>query len=124
MLNRGLQEHPANKIRHSRTSEKLLENSRHFLSSHPRAGYLPVPPSFLSSAQPARPRDVNTRFGRKLRALRREHRWTQLQMADILGINRSYISEIERGRKSVSLGMLEVIALGFEMSLAELLRDI
>ncbi|HEX3438574.1 MAG TPA: helix-turn-helix transcriptional regulator [Pseudacidobacterium sp.] len=69
-------------------------------------------------------RNVNARFGFRLRTLRRQKRWTQLQMAIIFGINRSYISEIERGQKSVSLGMLEVIALGFHMSIAELLRDI
>jgi len=45
-------------------------------------------------------------------------------MAGILGINRSYISEIERGHKSVTLGMLEVIALGLQMSIAELLYEV
>lgn len=68
--------------------------------------------------------DVNSRFGLKLRTLRRERHWTQLEMAIILGINRSYISEIERGHKSASLGMLEIIALGFQISLADLLHGI
>lgn len=45
-------------------------------------------------------------------------------MAELLGINRSYLSEVERGHKSVSLGMLEVIALGLKMSISELLREI
>ncbi|HTV04218.1 MAG TPA: helix-turn-helix transcriptional regulator [Acidobacteriaceae bacterium] len=69
-------------------------------------------------------RDVDWRFGLKLRTLRRQRQWTQSQMAGILGINRSYISEIERGHKSVTLGMLEVIALGLQMSIAELLYEV
>lgn len=49
---------------------------------------------------------------------------TQLQMAIYLGIDRSYISDLERGRKSISLPMMEVVALGFGLTLSDLLRDI
>jgi transcriptional regulator with XRE-family HTH domain len=45
-------------------------------------------------------------------------------MATHLGIDRSYISDVERGRKSISLPMMEVIALGMKMSLSDLLRDL
>jgi transcriptional regulator with XRE-family HTH domain len=45
-------------------------------------------------------------------------------MAVDFGIDRSFISDVERGRKSISLPMLEVIALGLKMSLSELLRDL
>ena len=49
---------------------------------------------------------------------------TQLQMATDFGIDRSYISDVERGRKAISLPMLEVIALGFEISLSDLLKGL
>lgn len=68
--------------------------------------------------------DVSSRFGVRLRQLRREHNLTQLRMAVDFGIDRTYISDVERGRKSISLPMLEVLALGFELTLSELLRDI
>ncbi|HVJ06894.1 MAG TPA: helix-turn-helix transcriptional regulator [Acidisarcina sp.] len=68
--------------------------------------------------------DVSYRFGLKLRELRHNRNWTQQQMANFLGIDRSYISEVERGRKSISLPMLEVIALGFGIHLSDLLTDI
>ena len=42
----------------------------------------------------------------------------------ILAVDRTFISDVERGRKSISLPMLEVLALGLRMSLSELLRDI
>jgi transcriptional regulator with XRE-family HTH domain len=68
--------------------------------------------------------DVSSRFGVRLRQLRRERNLTQLRMAIDFGIDRSFISDVERGRKSISLPMLEVIALGLKMSLSELLRDL
>lgn len=70
------------------------------------------------------PKDVSSRFGVRLRELRRERNMTQLRMAVEFGIDRTFISDVERGRKSISLPMLEVMALGFNMSLSELLRDI
>lgn len=68
--------------------------------------------------------DVSSRFGLRLRQLRRDHNLTQLRMAVEFGIDRTYISDVERGRKSISLPMLEVLALGFQLTLSELLRDI
>ena len=70
------------------------------------------------------PRDVSSRFGVRLKQLRRERSLTQLQMAVNFGIDRTFISDVERGRKSISLPMLEIIALGFKMTLSELLRDV
>lgn len=70
------------------------------------------------------PRDVSSRFGLRLRELRRERNMTQLRMAVDFGIDRTFISDVERGRKSISLPMLEVLALGFHLSLSELLHNI
>ncbi|WP_199726406.1 helix-turn-helix domain-containing protein [Acidipila sp. EB88] len=68
--------------------------------------------------------DVGMRFGRRLRMLRKERSLTQSQMADAFGIDRSYISDVERGAKGVSLATLEVFALGFAMNLSELVSDL
>lgn len=68
--------------------------------------------------------DVISRFGSRLRKLRKQRGWTQLQLAEYLGINRSYISDLERGKKSAGLGTLEIIAIGFNISLSSLLDDI
>lgn len=70
------------------------------------------------------PMNVSSRFGVRLRNLRRERNLTQLRMAVGFGIDRTFISDVERGRKSISLPMLEVLALGLNMSLSELLQDI
>jgi transcriptional regulator with XRE-family HTH domain len=68
--------------------------------------------------------NITVRFGLRLRKLRKQKGWTQVQMADALGIDRSFISDVERGKKNVSLPTIEVIAMGFEISLAKLLSRI
>ncbi len=70
------------------------------------------------------PLHVSSRFGVRLRELRRERNLTQLRMAVDFGIDRTFISDVERGRKSISLPTLEVIALGMKLSLSELLKDL
>ena len=75
-------------------------------------------------AVPELQKDVSSRFGRRLRQLRQERELTQSGMARRFGIDRSFISDVERGRKSISLPMLEVLALGLDLSLSELFRDL
>ncbi len=70
------------------------------------------------------PMDVSSRFGVRLRQLRQERNMTQLKMAVDFGIDRTFISDVERGRKSISLPMLEILALGLKISLSDLLRDL
>lgn len=82
-------------------------------------------PEFLKSTQDeGRHWDIGTRFGQRLRELRHNQRMTQIDMAVMLGIDRSYISEVERGKKGISLATLEIIAIGFRLHLSELLRDL
>jgi transcriptional regulator with XRE-family HTH domain len=68
--------------------------------------------------------DIRVRLGKRVRSLRRRHGWTQVDMAEALGIDRSYLSEIETGKKDPSLRMLKAIADGFRLSLSRLLRDL
>ncbi len=76
----------------------------------------------LSSA--VRPPSIVVSFGKRLRALRMEHGYTQTQLADYLGIDRSFISDVERGKKNMSLTYLETVAQGFKITLSELTRDL
>ncbi len=66
--------------------------------------------------------DIRVRLGNRVRALRKKHTWTQVELADMLGIDRSYLSEIETGKKDPSLRVLKTIADGFKLSLSQLLR--
>ena len=64
---------------------------------------------------------IDARFGARVRDLRKERQWTQLYMATHFGIDRSHLSDVERGRKSMTLSLIAVVALGFGISLSELL---
>ncbi len=41
-----------------------------------------------------------------------------------LGMNRSYLSDVECGKKGISLATLEVIALGMQIKLSDLFQDL
>jgi len=64
--------------------------------------------------------DICVRFGRRLRELRLKQGWTQAQLAKHLGLDRSYLGDVERGKRNISAVKLEVIARGFGISLAKL----
>ena len=64
------------------------------------------------------------RFGLRLRNLRKAHNLTQSRMATEFGIDRSFISDLERGQKAVCLPLLDVLARGLNVSLSDLLSDL
>ena len=76
------------------------------------------------AAEPALPRDISSRFGRRVRELRHARALTQVDLAVHFGIDRTFISDVERGRKAIGLPTMEVLALGFGISLSDLLRGI
>ena len=67
---------------------------------------------------------LKVRFGERLRQLRQSRSYTQQQLADYLGIDRSFLSDVECGKKNLSLHLADTIAQGFHLSLADLLRNL
>jgi transcriptional regulator with XRE-family HTH domain len=49
---------------------------------------------------------------------------SQEEFADICGLDRTYMGGIERGERNLSLVNIEKIALGFQITLAELFRGV
>ena len=78
---------------------------------------LPIPLQVASKS-------ITVTFGKRLRSLRMERGYTQTQLADYLGIDRSFISDVERGKKNMSLTYLETVAQGFGITLSELTRGL
>jgi len=68
--------------------------------------------------------NITIRFGRRLKDLRKKKGWTQVQMADALGIDRSYISDMENGKLNVCLPTMEVLAQGFDISMSKLISKL
>jgi transcriptional regulator with XRE-family HTH domain len=64
------------------------------------------------------------RFGERLRQLRIARGLSQVEMAHQFGIDRGHISEMESGKKNVSLPMLEVLARGFRVTISELMKGV
>ncbi len=60
-------------------------------------------------------------LARKLRLLRLMKGWSQEGLAQASGLDRSYVSSIERGERNVSLDNIEKLADAFGVSLDELL---
>lgn len=65
---------------------------------------------------------VRVRFGLAVRKRRQELGISQEELADRAELHRTYISDIERGRRNLSLDNIEKLALALELSLSELMR--
>ena len=64
------------------------------------------------------------KVGKRVRSLRLDRGWSQEELADRSGVNRSYMSRVELGKSDVSLSVLHKIARTLGISLAELLTGI
>jgi transcriptional regulator with XRE-family HTH domain len=68
--------------------------------------------------------DVCILLGKRIRKLRQERGWRQLDLAEQAGLNENYISDLELGRKEACLRTLATLSSAFEMKLAELLHGV
>ncbi|MGD0326054.1 MAG: helix-turn-helix transcriptional regulator [Terriglobia bacterium] len=68
--------------------------------------------------------DIRIRVGRRLRKLRKQRGWTQVQMAEQFGLDRSYLADVEHGKRNISIVNLEVIARGFGLTLSRFLTKV
>jgi transcriptional regulator with XRE-family HTH domain len=66
--------------------------------------------------------DICKQLGGRIRALRQKRGWTQFEMSERLGIDRSYLAEVETGKIEVCLRNLALFAEGFGMAPWQLLK--
>lgn len=66
--------------------------------------------------------DLVTRFGLAVRAARRARGWAQEELSAAAGLDRTYISGLERGQRNPTLTTQERIAEALGCSLTDLLR--
>jgi transcriptional regulator with XRE-family HTH domain len=67
---------------------------------------------------------VSLRFGKRLHELRTERGMTQMQLAMRAGLDRSFISDIERGVKEPTISTLDLLSVTFNLTLSELLESV
>lgn len=64
------------------------------------------------------------RFGTLVRRLRRERGFSQEEFAFRVGLHRTYMGDIERGEKNVTLMTADKLARGLGLTLATLLMEL
>lgn len=68
--------------------------------------------------------DILSRFGTRLRELRKKKGFSQEALAAICELDRTYVSGIERGERNVALRNIERLAIGLGTTTGELLRGL
>ena len=63
-------------------------------------------------------------MGDRIRKLRKRRGWTQVVMAEKIGLDRSFIADVERGKRNISILNLDLIAKGFKLPLSRLLSKL
>jgi transcriptional regulator with XRE-family HTH domain len=66
--------------------------------------------------------DLVARFGLAVRAARRERGWAQDELSEAAGLDRTYISGLERGQRNPTLTTQERIAAALGCPLADLIK--
>lgn len=66
---------------------------------------------------------ITGRFGVALKEKRQSLGLTQADLAEITGMSRSYISEVECGRENISLERAEKLARAVNSNLTELIKE-
>lgn len=65
--------------------------------------------------------EIRSAFGRAVRIARTRKGWSQEGLAHHAGLNRNYVSDIERGVRNPTLEVQEKIAAALGLSLGELM---
>lgn len=61
-------------------------------------------------------------FGLAVRSLRHRAQLSQEQLADLVGVHRTYVGSVERGERNVSLRNIAAFAAALDCTASELLR--
>ena len=67
---------------------------------------------------------VTKRFGERIRTLRKERGLSQEDLAELCGLDRTYISGIERGLRNVALRNIDALAKALDVSISDLFDDL
>lgn len=69
-------------------------------------------------------KSLSQRFGTTLVRLRKDKNLSQESFANLADIDRHYMSDIENGRRNISLDIVEKIAKTLQLKLSELFAEV
>lgn len=67
--------------------------------------------------------DIKEKFGYKVKELRENKGFSIEQLANISNVDRNYISDIEKGKRNVSIEIMEKIILALDTDLVQFFND-
>jgi len=68
--------------------------------------------------------DVCVQVGERIRKLRKERGWRQIDLAQHSGVHEVHISDLERGVREVGLRHLAALSGAFELTMSDFLKGI
>lgn len=68
--------------------------------------------------------DISIRLGRKIRDLRRQRGWRQIDLAAHAELSKTHVCELEVGKREVGLRALERLAQALDMKISDLMKSI
>lgn len=67
--------------------------------------------------------NINERFGQRVKEIRKAKGLSQEKLANLAEIDRTYLPEVERGERNISLVVAEKIANALDEKLSSMLKD-
>lgn len=68
--------------------------------------------------------EIRVAYGKAVRALRQDKKISQEELGDLCGLHRTYISDIELGKRNVSLENIDKIAHALQVKKSELFIEV
>lgn len=68
--------------------------------------------------------EICVAYGKAVRAIRQDKKISQEELADLCGLHRTYISDIELGKRNVSLENIDKIAQALQVKKSELFVEV
>ena len=67
---------------------------------------------------------VTERFGMRIKELRMQQGISQEELADRCGLHRTYISDVELGKRNISLENIERIVISLDKTLSDFFKEV
>ena len=68
--------------------------------------------------------EIRVAYGKAVRAIRQDKKISQEELGDLCGLHRTYISDIELGKRNVSLENIDKIAQALQVKKSELFVEV
>ena len=68
--------------------------------------------------------EIRVAYGKAVRAIRQDKKISQEELGDLCGLHRTYISDVELGKRNVSLENIDKIAHALQVKKSELFVEV